>query len=434
MTDDRAAEYRFSSFRAGTVRGEANAETAGWMEAATLGFHEAAPAPAHMARTAEMFDADERVLTGAYAASYPARAWEPTHPVATYGTLVKPLNVGGGGSLDAHLIASVTVRPNHRRRGLMRELITQDLRRARESGRAVAALSSMEATIYGRFGFGAATFSRQVEVDTSDRFHLNAQPLGSVEITDPSTLLDVAPTLFDQFHSQTLGSVQRPASYPSKISGAWAEDEPEPDRKTRAALHYDPAGVIDGYVAYKVLGWDVEPLTIKVVDIVWTCQNAYLGLWDYLASIDLVTRVTLGHASMNDALPWAMADRRGFKIVGEADGLWLRILDPVAALEARSYEADGEVRIAVSDPLAIADGVYVLSAREGRATVTRDRATGSSFDVSMDMSAFGSLYLGGVRAGVLARAGQVVSTSSAAIDTLDSLLAHKEIPHCITHF
>jgi hypothetical protein len=59
-------------------------------------------------------------------------------------------------------------------------------------------------------------------------------------------------------------------------------------------------------------------------------------------------------AAVADPLPWAMADRRGFKITGEDDGLWLRVLDPVVALEARSYEADGDVRIAVSDPLGFA--------------------------------------------------------------------------------
>lgn len=101
--------------------------------------------------------------------------------------------------------------------------------------------------------------------------------------------------------------------------------------------------------------------------------SAYFGLWEYLASVDLVTRVRFGNASVTDALPWAMVDRRGFKIVGEEDGLWLRVLDPVAALQARSYEADGDVRIAVSDPLAIANGVYALSVRNGKATVIADK-------------------------------------------------------------
>jgi len=429
-----SADYTFRSFRAGSTSAEANAETTAWLEAAALGFQEPVPAPAHLLRTAQVYESDDRILSGAYAVDRPAGAWDTARPVATYASFVESLNVGGGRSLDAHLIASVTVRPNHRRRGLMRELMTSDLMRARDEGRAVAALSSMEATIYGRFGFGAATFSRRVEVDTSDKFSLGFSPAGSVEVADPAALLELAPDLFGRFHTNTLGSLKRPESYSAKIAGIWAEDRPEPDTRARAALHYDPTGSIDGYVSYRVLEWDCEPRTIEILDIVWACQNAYFGLWDYLASIDLVTRVKFGNAAVADPLPWAMADRRGFKITGEDDGLWLRVLDPVVALEARSYEADGDVRIAVSDPLGFAHGVYALSVRHGKATVTADIATDATSDVSMDVSALGSVYLGGVRVDTLARTGQVTSKSRDAIDILDALLAHREQPYCITHF
>jgi predicted acetyltransferase len=92
------------------------------------------------------------------------------------------------------------------------------------------------------------------------------------------------------------------------------------------------------------------------------------------------------------------------------------------------------VRIAVSDPLGLTDGVYSLAVRGGTATVTADKAHGAPSDVSMDMAALGSLYLGGVRADTLARTGQVTAQSRDAIDVLDALLAHREQPYCITHF
>ena len=430
----QSADYTFRSFRAGSTPDEADAATTTWLEAAALGFQEPVPAPEHLLRTAQAYEADDRMLSGAYAVDRPAGAWDTARPVATYASFVELLNVGGGRSLDAHLIASVTVRPNHRRQGLMRELMTSDLTRALDEGRAVAALSSMEATIYGRFGFGAATFSRRVEVDTSDKFSLGFSPAGSVEVADPAVLLEQAPALFGRFHVNTLGSLQRPDSYPSKIAGIWAEDSPERDARVRAAFHYDATGSIDGYVSYKVLAWECEPRTLQILDIVWTCQDAYFGLWDYLASIDLVTKVKVGNAAVADPLPWAMTDRRGFKVIGEDDGLWLRVLDPVVALEARSYEVDGEVRIALSDALGLAEGVYALAVRDGKATVTRDKANRAPSDVSMDVSALGYLYLGGVRADTLARTGQVAARSRDALDTLDALLAHREPPYCITHF
>jgi len=104
------------------------------------------------------------------------------------------------------------------------------------------------------------------------------------------------------------------------------------------------------------------------------------------------------------------------------------------AARHRSYETDGDVRIAVSDSLGLADGVYSLAVRGGKATVTADRANGAPSDVSMDVAALGSLYLGGVRVDTLARTGGVTAQSRDAIDLLDALLTHREQPYCITHF
>ena len=132
-----AAGYTFRSFRAGSTASGANAETTAWLEAAALGFQEPVPAPGHLLRTAQVYESDDRTLSGAYATNSPVGAWDSARPVATYASFVESLNVGGGRSLDAHLITSVTVRPNHRRRGLMRELMTADLIRARGEGRAV---------------------------------------------------------------------------------------------------------------------------------------------------------------------------------------------------------------------------------------------------------------------------------------------------------
>ncbi|MDQ1576697.1 MAG: hypothetical protein QOH55_1847 [Microbacteriaceae bacterium] len=409
-------------------------ETTAWLEAGSLGFHDPVRSPATLRRMLSDYASDERVLTSVYTANRPPRAWETIRPVATFSAFVKAINVGGGNSLDAQLIADVSVRSTHRRRGLLREMMTNSLRSAVEAGTPLAALNASEATIYGRFGFGPAIYTRKVEVDTGEKFALRHSPAGSVEVTDPSTLLELAPEIFDRFHAQTLGSVERHSGYPSRILGLWAEDGLAPDTRVRAALHYDPAGHIDGYVTYKTTDWLDDPTrTITVLDLVGTTPDAHLGLWEYLASIGLTNSVIVVNASMADALPWAMADVRGFKVVAEDDALWLRVLDPVAALEARPYDVDGDVTIALTDSLGIADGVFSISVRNGKAAVTKHEQIDEA-EVSMDISTLGSLYFGGVRAKVLARAGRISAVSDAALDSLDVLLAHKEPAYCITRF
>jgi predicted acetyltransferase len=436
------SDYEFRSFRVGRESGgRADAATTGWLEASALGFLEAPTTPEHARKVVGFYEADDWLLSGAYLATSPAEAWNPSHPVATYGVYDKTLNVGDGRLLPVHLIAGVTVRSTHRRRGLMRELVERDLRQAASDGIPIAALFAMEATIYGRFGFGPATVTQRIEVDAGSGFGLRVAPRGTVEIADAATLVDLSPTVFGAFHAQTLGSVDRPAAYPTKMAGLWAEDAPSSDTSVRAALHYDESGTLDGYVSYRFLGWDTLPRTLEIVDIVALSTNAYLGLWEYLASSDIVDRVRLEHAPLDDPLRWAMTDSRGCAVTGQEDGLWLRILDPVAALTARSYETDGRVRFALTDSLGIADGVYTLTVRGGEPRVERSDGTARSgaassvaAELTLDVADLGSLYLGAGNTRMLAAAGRIDSTSLEALDTLGALLAHREQPLCITHF
>ena len=57
------------------------------------------------------------------------------------------------------MITDVTVSPAHRRKGLLRRLITDDLADAARRGLPLAALTVSETTIYGRFGFGLSTLA-----------------------------------------------------------------------------------------------------------------------------------------------------------------------------------------------------------------------------------------------------------------------------------
>ena len=61
-----------------------------------------------------------------------------------------------GGEVAAAGVSNVTVLPSHRRRGLMRRMITDLLTDARQRGEALAVLWASEAPLYGRFGYGAA--------------------------------------------------------------------------------------------------------------------------------------------------------------------------------------------------------------------------------------------------------------------------------------
>lgn len=408
-------------------------QLAKWFEGVSLGFHEPRKEPEDLPKFAEAYAANSRTLWGVYDDDAGPHAWDPSIPVATYATMVNTLNVGGGNLIDAHLVTSVTVRPTHRRRGLLRRLITTDLQGAAERGLSIAALTASEATIYGRFGFGAATLTASIEVDVRERFAVTTPAYGHVEVVEPGAVVDLAPQIFAQFHERSRGSVGRQWPYARRAAGLWGEERPEQDKGVRTAVHYDDDGRPDGYVTYKFAGWETKPYTMRVKDLVAGTDAAYLELWRYLGSLDLVDRVTYDEAAINDPLPWALADRRCRELKGDEDVLWLRILDPVAALEARHYETDGETVIHLKDRLGHAEGAFHLVVTGGKAQVTKVGGNAADGPV-MDISVLGSLYLGGVDAGTLASAGLIQAPDRASIEQLDKLFSVARQPYCITHF
>ena len=430
---DLSGNYDIRRFNAVSKGKDGYAEAVSWARAVAFGFHEAARTPEHIERSLATYEADGRVFTGAYQVSGVApRSWAADVPVATFGTMRNTLNIGFGRLLEAQLVTAVTVRTSHRRRGLLRRMMTEDLSAARQDGVAVAALTASEGTIYGRFGYGVASLERSIKVDTTARFSLQHRATGSVEVADPKVLLDVAPDVFARVHRSTPGSVGRQEYYRQMASGSLGRDGKE-DPAVKTALHYSAGGAIDGYVSYRFLGWETTPYTVEVVDLVAATHHAYLELWQYLAAIDLVERVSWTEAPVDDPLAWALADARCIDATESRDMLWLRILDVPKALSARHYSADGQLVLAVEDTLGLTGGTFALEADGGEASVSRI-PDGTPADLELDVAALSSIYLGGVSPVTLAAAGRIRELRGGAAFRSAGMFAVERPTHCLTHF
>src|SRR4051812_20794820 len=73
--------------------------------------------------------------------------------VATAATFDHAIVVPGGGRIPMAGLTMVGVRPTHRRRGLLRELMRLHLDDARRRGFPISGLWASEASIYQRFGY-----------------------------------------------------------------------------------------------------------------------------------------------------------------------------------------------------------------------------------------------------------------------------------------
>ena len=425
------AEYEIRRFRPAAAGEAGYADATAWDQAVSFGFHEERNTDERVQESIARSRADGAVYTGAYQTGEPAPHSLGTEvPVATFATQRNTLNIGFGQLVDAHLITGVSVRTSHRRRGLLRRMMTADLALAKDDGVAIAALTASEASIYGRFGFGVATGEQSITVDTGAKFRVKHEPVGTVEVVDPKVLLELAPQVFGRLHAEQPGSVGRQEFYRQLAAGTASWDG-GPDAKLKAALHYAPDGSVDGYVSYRFGGWDKSPATMEIVDLVTASPAAYLELWQYLAAIDLVERVTWDRAPVDNPLSWALADSRCVSASNPRDLLWLRILDVQQALEARRFAADGTVVLRVADELGLTAGTFSLEVQDG---VARVAASAAAPDLELDIAALSSIYLGAVNPVTLVAAGAMREHSAGAAFLAARLFAVERPAHCLTHF
>ncbi|WP_342371795.1 GNAT family N-acetyltransferase [Propioniciclava soli] len=400
-------------------------ELRGWYDAVGLGFHQKQGSDEAAGRWREEVSRDGWRLDGAYAPAS-EHSLGAHIPVATFATTTQSINTGGGHVEPACFITDVTVRTTHRRRGLLSHLMGAALRRARDEGLSLAALTVTEGGIYGRFGFGVATQHRSAEIDTGLRFGLVAPVEPRVEMMPNDASVAVRRAVFDRFHATHRGSHQRLAFYDALLSGAWDWDSDGPNKAIRSAVHLDASGQPDGVLSYEI---DEQSSAVKIRDLLALDAGAELGLWQFIAALDLVEKATLRRLSPTSALPWALTDPRALKVTGVEDFTWLRVLDPAAALAVRAFDADGEIAVEVVDPRGIASGTWRVAARAGRAEVTP--ATEAA--VQVDIRALGSLYLGLADARTLAAAG-LVHGPAADVAALARLFRTDGPPHNTSGF
>jgi predicted acetyltransferase len=331
-------------------------------------------------------------------------------PVATTSWFDKTLNVGRE-LLPLRMITDVTASPAHRRRGLVRRLMEDCLTDAVDHGLPLAALTVSEATIYGRWGFGPATFGQEVEIVTGPRFGLRAfTDPGRVELVDPADAWPVVRDRLERFHQRSRGSVATPQFYEPFFTGVWNFEDSGPDKKLRAAVHLTPDESVDGIVLWRPDGREGDKRKAKVLLHLADDANARLALWQFVGSIDLVNHVTYGDFPPEDPLPWALDDFNALKFTERYEFLWVRVLDVPRALAARPWAADGEVVLQVADAQGHASGRYAIATRDGAAEVTR---TDAAADVAVDAETLGSLSLGGVGVTTLYAAGRVTGEPQA---------------------
>ncbi|MCW4457459.1 GNAT family N-acetyltransferase [Microbacterium sp. MPKO10] len=350
--------------------------------------------------------------------------WDDTEagrdPVATIGSWTTPLSVPGG-DVPAWAISAVTVSPTHRRRGIARNFIEAELRTAHACGVPVAALTASEATIYGRFGFAPSARDARITIDTKRARWTGPTPTGRVRFMELGDLYERGRAVADRASRQHPGEV----AFDEMLWTGTIEYRPGKDdtaKDLRAVGYTDAAGELQGFAAYRVKPGADEKLIAKVAYLSAATDDAYAALWRYLIELDLVDSVEADLRSVDEPVLWQVSDLRAVT-VAPFDHLWLRILDPVAMLEARTYARPGSVVLDVVDPLEFAQGRFLLEIDvAGTASVSRlsGDAPADAAHVTLSERDLAQIAVGGTSVTSLHRAGRVSALTDGAVERVDA--------------
>ena len=389
-----------------------------WLAAVRRGFHQGRPQESDdfVALWRAHVEADAVVCTGAWLPEGVFGAGDT--PVATFASFDKTLNTGRE-LLPLRMITDVTTSPAHRRRGLVRRLMEDSLADAAAQGLPLAALTVSEATIYGRWGFGAAVFAQKIELDTGPRFGLRGfvDP-GRVEVVDPADGIEYVTRALTAFHQRTRGSVPHPHFYEPMFAGRYDWESDGPHKKLWAAVHLDADEQVDGVVLYAHKGKDGHQRKVDVEMFIGDNSVAQLALWEFLGSIDLTNHVSWGLFAPDDPLLFALTDMNSASFPVLTEFLWIRVLDVERSLAARPWAADGTVVLEVDDVQGHASGRFRVTSRDGVAEVSR---TEDDSDVRLDAETLGSMYAGGVPVRALAACSRVTGPGAATFAAMADL-------------
>lgn len=343
--------------------------------------------------------------------------------VGTADAVSSGLTLPGGAVVGHAAVTHIGVLPSFTRKGIATKLVRHQLRDIAGRGEVLATLRASEATIYERYGYGVASSSRSVEVQTARAaLRPDVGTGGPVRLIDAAQAWDVLPRIYTENRPGRPGTIDRPEVWweglrlrTESASGA-----------SYIAVHGEP-GSESGFARYRPIDtetWFVsDQRTIVVEDFFAPTMVAYLGLLRFLLGLDLIDRVMFWMLPADDPLPWLLVDRRAARTTAMHDETWLRIIDVQKALSARRYEGGGAVTIAVNDRLLPNNSAVVTITSDGAQPADRRP------ELHVGIEGLACVLLGGTSWHSLAAGGLAQVDDPAALTVADRLFAVPEAPY-----
>ena len=349
-------------------------------------------------------------------------AWEDGEIVGGASAFEFQLTIPGA-VVPAAGITVVGVLPTHRRKGVLTRLMRAQLDDIHERGEPVAFLWASEGAIYGRFGYGLAGLSGEIDLlRVHSRFVRPVKADGHFRLLSLEEALEALPPVYEQIAAETPGMYGRTAEW-------WSTrvlDDPEWRRggageMVRVVLERNSEAV--GYALYRLkMGFSEGASTgaVHVIEALGVDPEALAAVWRHLLDIDWMERVQAWLLPVDHPLFLLLEEPSRMRFRVELS-VWLRLVDVADALAARSWAQEEDVVLALIDPFCPwNEGSYRL---DGSTTT-------ESPDLRLDVRDLGAAFLGGFTFAELRRAGRVEELVAGAIHRADSAFRTDRAPWC----
>jgi len=328
-----------------------------------------------------------------------------------------------GGRCVPHLsVTHVGVSPDATRRGIARQLLVEQLRRARASGYVVAGLRASDTGIYGRYGYGIASWSVRHELDLTRAALAIAAPRDGLRIVD-------AHESFPIFRQIAESDPTPRATTLSRWDGWWAMQEYRMLHGTTPhhAVVFGSEGKERGYLRFHIEPSDnwftSSQRTVIVDDLVAHDDEAWRGLIGHLFTQDILHRAIFPSRPIDDPLPLLLRNPRTLAISGQRDESWIRPLDLAALLSARRFGGARQIAIAVDDDLFPEnEGTWSIGPKGAAKTEERP-------DARIAIAELAALVFGASQASALQASSRIWTASAEVAEELDFTFSSNRHPH-----
>jgi predicted acetyltransferase len=333
-----------------------------------------------------------------------------------------------GGSLPCAGVTAVGVQPTHRRRGVLRAMMDAQLRDVHERGEPIAALWASEPTIYGRFGYGIAASAGELKLPHEwDAFAAPLEPAGTTRFVTPEEARELFPPIYEAVRRRRPGMTSRTETWWDDRQLRMPEHEKDAPRRF-VVLEAD--GAPQAYAIYRThaeFDGFLSSSRLVVREALGTTPQATAAIWRFLLDVDWMGSVEAELVPPDHPLFLLLANQRRARY-WLSDGIWVRLVDLPAALSGRAYGEGGQLVLEVRDA--------VCQWNDGRWKLENGvcERTDAEPDLSLDVAALGSAYLGAVPFIQLHEALRVEELRDGAIERADALFAWRPLPWCLEIF